>query len=84
MPLFEFIDTKTNETFEKLISNADKDVYLEENPHIKQLLDAPLISMDSTRFMGVKKVDQGWKDVLRKINSRAPGSELNKTSTIGF
>lgn len=84
MPLFEFLDTKTNETFEKIISNADKEIYLAENPHIKQLLDAPLISMDSTRFMGVKKVDQGWKDVLRKINSRAPNSDLNNTSTIGF
>jgi len=84
MPLFEFIDNNTNEVFEKLISNADKEVFLEKNPHIKQLLDAPLISMDSTRFMGVKKVDQGWKDVLRKINSRAPGSDLNNNSTIGF
>ena len=84
MPLFEFLNKETGETFEKLISNADKDVFLEENPHIQQLLDAPMISMDSTRFMGVKKVDQGWKDVLRKVHSRAPGSELTKTSTIGF
>ena len=84
MPLFEFMDTKTNEVFEKIISNADKEVFLEENPHIKQLLDAPLISMDSSRFMGVRKVDQGWKDVLRKINSRAPGSDLNNNSSVGF
>ena len=84
MPLFEFIDNNTNEVFEKLISNAEKDVFLEENPHIKQLLDAPMISMDSTRFMGVRRVDSGWKDVLRKINSRAPGSDLNNNSTVGF
>ena len=84
MPLFEFMDTKTNETFEKIISNADKEAYLNDNPHIKQLLDAPLISMDSSRFMGVKKVPNAWKDVLRKINSRAPGSDLNNNSTVGF
>ena len=84
MPLFEFINTETKEVFEKIISNADKEEYLADNPHIKQLLDAPMISMDSTRFMGVKRVDQGWKDVLRKIHSRAPKSDLNNNSTIGF
>ena len=84
MPLFDFLNTETNEEFEKFISNADKEVFLEENPQIKQLLNSTMISMDSARFMGVKKVDQGWKDVLRKINSRAPCSDLNKTSTVGF
>ncbi len=84
MPLFEFLNKETGETFERIISNAEKDVYLEENPNIKQLLDAPMISMESQRFMGVKKVDSSWKDVLRKIHSKTPGSDLNNNSTIGF
>jgi len=84
MPLFEFKNHDTGEEFELFISGAEKDVYLTENPHITQLLDAPMISMDSRRFMGLRKVDQGWKDVLRKIDSRAPCSELSKTSSVGF
>lgn len=84
MPLFEFLNKETGETFERIISNAEKDVYLEENPNIKQLLDAPMISMESQRFMGVKKVDQGWKETLRKVHEKTPGSNLNNNSTIGF
>jgi hypothetical protein len=84
MPIFEFIDTESGETFEKIISNNEKELFLEENPHIKQLLDAPLISMESKRFMSVRRVDQGWKDVLRKVHSKTPGSQLTNTSTIGF
>lgn len=84
MPIYEFIDNTTGEQFEKFMSIASRDEFLESNPNISQLLDAPLISMESQRFMGVKKIDQGWRDTLSKIHKKTPGSELNNLSTIGF
>lgn len=84
MPLFDFIDNNTKQEFEMFMSNQQKDIYLQENPHIKQLLNSTLISMDGSRFMSVRRVDNGWKDVLRKIDSRNPNNDLNKSSSIGF
>jgi len=80
MPLYDFKDTNTNEVFEKFMSIADKEKYLQDNPHIKSVLSTnPLI--DPTR-LGVKKHDNGFKEVLQKIHARTPGSQLNKTSNI--
>jgi len=84
MPIYEFINNETGEQFEQIMSIADKEQYLQDNPSISQLLDAPMISMESQRFMGVKPIDQGWKDTLRKIHKRAPGSQLNNISSVGF
>lgn len=84
MPLYDFINNNNGEQFEAFMSISAKDEYLEANPHIKQQLSPTVISMDSHRFMGVKKVDQGWKDVLKKVHEKTPGSQLTNTSSVGF
>ena len=35
MPLYEFINKETGETFDKLMKIADKEVYLKKNPQIQ-------------------------------------------------
>ena len=38
MPTYRFENTETGEIFEKWMYMAQKDPYLEENPHIKSLI----------------------------------------------
>lgn len=78
MPLYDFKDTKTGEVFEKFMSIASKEEYLKENPHIEPFISGlpPLID---PVVLGVRKTDQGFKEVMQKIHARSPGSELNKT-----
>ena len=36
MPIYEFINTETEEVFEKVVPLGDFDQYLKDNPHIKR------------------------------------------------
>lgn len=75
MPTYKFYDTQTNTEFEKFMGISARDEYLKENPHIETRLNgAPEIG-DAVRL---GRGDQGgFKDVLKKIHSRTPGSKLN-------
>lgn len=76
MPLYDFVDTKTGREFEETMKIAEKEQYLLDNPHIQQVfLGVPPV-LDSVR-LGIRKIDNGFKEVLQKIKSRAPGSNLN-------
>lgn len=81
MPTYDFIDNQTGEQFTKVMKIAEKEQYLSDNPHIQQThLAVPAIG-DPVR-LGVRKMDGGFKEVLQKIHSRAPGSTLNTTTKI--
>jgi len=84
MPLYDFKDTKTGETFEKFMSISTKEDYLKDNPHIQQVIlstaNNSLIPPD--RLDASRRKDGGFKEVLQKIHQRTPGSTLNKTSNI--
>lgn len=80
MPLYDFKDTKTGEVFEKFMSIASKAEYLKENPHIEPLLSS-IPTIDPVK-LGIRKTDNGFKEVMQKIHARTPGSELNKTFNV--
>jgi hypothetical protein len=68
MPIYSFRDTNTQEIFDRLMPYSEKIQFLEENPHIESIItSAPSIG-DSVR-LGLKKPDQGFRDVLRNIKS---------------
>jgi putative FmdB family regulatory protein len=46
---------------------------------VTQQITAPMIC-DPVR-VGVRKADNGFKEVLQKIDERAPGSQLKQTSS---
>ena len=81
MPTYEFIDTKTGDVFEKSMKMAEYDQFMEQNPHIQRHFSEPSMLGDPIR-LGVKKIDSGFKEVLQKIHSRAPGSQLDKTNNL--
>lgn len=81
MPIYEFRNKETGEVFEKSMRIAEKPDYLKENPHLEAIISGTPPLIDPVR-LGVRKHSNGFKEVLQKIHSRAPGSELNKTNNL--
>lgn len=79
MPLYEFRNKETGEVFEKLMSMASKEEYLKENPNIESMISGAPPLIDPVR-LGVRRPDQGFKEVLQRIHEKTPGSQLNKTT----
>lgn len=79
MPTYVFKDTKTNEEFEKFMSMSARETFLQENPHIEQLLTSAAIC-DPVR-VGMTKKDSGFKEVLQKIHERTAGSYMNRNNS---
>lgn len=80
MPLYEFRNTETEEVFDRFMSISSREEYLKENPHIIPVLAAPPM-MDPVAA-GVRKPDQGFKEVLQRIHTLTPGSKLKSTTNI--
>lgn len=81
MPRYEFKDTVTGEVFEKIMKISEKEQYLIDNPTIQQHHSSMAPVGDSVR-LGVRKPDNGFKEVLQKIHSKTPGSRLNTIADI--
>ena len=79
MPLYEFRNSETGEVFEKMMSISSKEDYLKENPNIESYISGAPPMIDSVR-LGVKKTDQGFKEVLQRIHEKTAGSILNQTT----
>ena len=78
MPLYSFRDNTTQETFDRMMPYDDKLKFLEENPNLESIItSAPAIG-DSVR-LGLKKPDQGFRDVLKnmKSNKAYSGNKIN-------
>jgi uncharacterized protein YneF (UPF0154 family) len=78
MPLYDFKNKDTGEVFEKFMSISSKEEYLKENPNIESMLSSNMM-IDPFR-LGIRKSDQGFKEVLQRIHEKTPGSQLNKTT----
>lgn len=83
MPTYSFRNTETNEEFEKILSMAERESYLNDNPHIKQTFKkAPGIG-DPVR-LGLRKPDDGFRDVLREVKNHHGGSRTVKNTINDF
>jgi len=79
MPTYIFRNKDTDEVFNKLMSWDARQVYLQENPDLEVLMGAPVMG-DSVR-LGIRKPDDGFREVLSKIHSSNYKSNLaNKLS----
>ena len=74
MPTYDFINTETGETFEKLISLSGKDEYLKQNPHIQQIHLGAMSIVSGVSITG--KVPDGFKEVLAKVSENHKHKEL--------
>jgi hypothetical protein len=79
MPIYTFRNKETGEQFDKLMGISAREEYLKEHPELETILTGAPVTMDPVA-LGVRRTDQGFKEVLQKIHSRAHGSQLNKTT----
>lgn len=75
MPLYEFIDTETGETWEDVMSYDKYKTYLAENPNINPVYSISIIGNSGDRV----KTDSGFGDVLNRIAKANPHSPLAQT-----
>ena len=79
MPTYTFLNKETGEVFDKLMTWNDRQSYLEKNPLLEVVMGAPAMG-DSVR-LGVRKNDDGFREVLSKISAANYKSNLtNKLS----
>ena len=70
MPTYTFENTKTGKVFDDFMSMADKETYLEQNPHIKQIINKiNIVAGVSGRSY---RSDQGWKENMSRIAEAHP------------
>jgi hypothetical protein len=55
---------------------SELDEYRNQNPQLESLITGAPMLMDPMRA-GVRKIDNGFKDVLQQIHARTPGSMLD-------
>lgn len=75
MPTYTFENTKTGEIEEVLMSISDRDKYIEENPHIKQLITGAPAIVGGVGSGGVKP-GGGLDEVFAKAAEAHPDSPL--------
>lgn len=83
MPSYSFRNDETNEEFDMTLSLSEREAFLQNNPNITQIIKrAPSIG-DSVR-LGLRKPDDGFRDVLRNVKDHHPGSRKTKNTINDF
>ena len=74
MPTYRFLNTKTKEEYEELMSISDMEKFIKKK-HIELL---PPTQMNIVSSVGTLdgKTDNGWKETLSKISEAHPNSNL--------
>jgi|TARA_Y100001973_G_scaffold101973_1_gene166135 hypothetical protein len=68
MPIYSMKNLDTEEIFEVVMSNDEREQYLRDNTHIKQIFNKFPGVADPTRI-GVTRHSDGFNDVLKKIKN---------------
>ena len=75
MPTYRFLDEKSGKEFDDFMSMSDKEGYLKENPHLKQVYTP--IALAGDHLMGVgPKVDGGFNENMQRIAAAHPNSPM--------
>ena len=76
MPIYSVMDTTTEEVFEVNMKFTEFEQYLKDNSHFKQAFTRFPAVGDSIR-MGVRKPDDGFRDVLRNVQHHHKKDSIN-------
>jgi hypothetical protein len=78
MPTYRFENTETGEIFEKWMYMADKEPFLNENPHIKALIPTQMNVGEVGDWRNkLTSKHPSWNDVLGRAQ-KMPGSKVQK------
>lgn len=81
MPTYTFLNNKTSKIEEHFLTMAKYDDFTKSNPHLSRHFTSDDISLGDPVRLGIRKTDDGFKEVLSKINSANYKSNLgNKLS----
>ena len=81
MPIYEFMNTKTNEVEEHVMKYSEKEQFIKDNPHLKPgIYTAPNIDYDGGGSV-LKKAGDGWKEVQDRIKSGMPPKDRHRIKT---
>jgi hypothetical protein len=71
MPSYSFKHKETGEEFDLILTLAEREEYLKDNPYVIQILTK------ATLVSGVRgKPDEGFRDILRSIQRSHRGSTV--------
>jgi hypothetical protein len=76
MPTYTFKNIETDEVFDKLMSWKERELYLADNPQLESIIGGAPAMGDSVR-LGIRKPDDGFKEVLSKISAANYKSNLS-------
>lgn len=73
MPTYTFLNTETNEEFDKVMRIKDLDEYKQSNPHLQQVIrdQQPIVRSHN------QKPDSNFRDLLKTIKKGNPRSNVN-------
>lgn len=75
MPTYKFRDNLTGEEFEKWMYMAEREPFLEANPHLTQVPYAP----NAVSGVGTgDKLPGGFKEAMSKVQKAHPKSNLSR------
>lgn len=80
MPTYDFRHKETGEVVTKMMKIAEREQFLQDNPDLEPIIGVPAL-VDPVRI-GVRKTDNGFKEVLQRVHEKTAGSRLNKTANI--
>ena len=75
MPTYIFRDDKTGETWEDMMSNSQREIYLKNNPEINQVPGGFATVGDHLMGVGPKQ-DGGMTENLQRIAESHPGTPM--------
>lgn len=77
MPTYAFKNLNTGELEEHMMKISELDKFKTDNPHLERaLIDTPSFG-DPVR-LGLRKIDNGFREVLQKVAEKTPGGKALK------
>ena len=73
MPTYEFLNEDTNEEFDAMFSIKEKEEYLLEHPHIRQLPPSQVNIVSGSCGM---RNDDGWNETMQRLAAANPNTAL--------
>ena len=71
MPMYDFKNEKTGEVETHMMKIAEREQFLKDNPHLKQMISAPNLSSKGAQG-ALQRAGDGWKEVQQRIKSGLP------------
>ncbi len=81
MPTYNFKNKETGEETEVVMKMSVLTEFKESNPMLELVISGGALCRSINLGNGINK-DGGFKDVLKRIHQRTPGSVLDKTTVI--